>query len=220
MGLSLKDICYCGKKPRARLRDDFDEVDRLLEERYPGVYDVHNFLRRNGLRDALRGNKPTQSRGAKQIVEPTIGLFRDLATGHSPLMRSFKAVTVYRGMVYGNPESLDLLQGWSDDWAEKAALETSIGCPLSELEVATADASDLVKVAGSNSWSGGGHMLPKSRTTKDEHGEPVLKKRRDEGKKPATCTACGHKWPSKSTKFKNGGFIMCTRCGAYKAKYD
>ena len=56
----------------------------------------------------------------------------------------------------------------------------------------------------------------------DAHGEPVLKKLRDEGKKPATCTTCGHPFLSKSkTKFKNGGdFIQCSRCGAWKAKYD
>ena len=67
---------------------------------------------------------------------------------------------------------------------------------------------------------GGARTLPKRRTTTNQHGEPVRKKLRDEGKKPATCTACGHKWPSKSTRFKNGGCIECTRCGTFKAKYD
>ena len=134
------------------------------------------------------------------------------------MMKSFRVVTVFRGKVYGNPESLTLLQGWDDAWAEKADLEKSIGYKISDLEVATVDASDLAKVAGSRPWEA--RTVPKRRTTKDEHGEPVRKKLRDEGKKPATCTACGHKWPSKSTKFKNGGCIMCTRCGAYKAKYD
>ena len=220
MGLSLKDICYCGKKPRARLRDDFDEVDRLLEERYPGVYDVHNFLRRNGLRDALRGNKPTQSRGAKQIVEPTIGLFRDLATGHSPLMRSFKAVTVYRGMVYGNPESLDLLQGWDDAWTEKADLERSIGYEISELEVATVDPSELVKVAGSRPWES--RTVPKKRTTENKHGEPVLKRLRDEGKKPATCP-CGNTFVSAAKLRPENPGIKCVGkkgCGKFIAQYD
>ena len=177
---------------------------------------------RDGLRDALRGNKPTQSRGAKQIVEPTIGLFRDLATGHSPLMRSFKAVTVYRGMVYGNPESLDLLQGWDDAWTEKADLERSIGYKISELEVATADASDLAKVAGSRPWES--RTVPKKRTTENKHGEPVVKRRRDEGKKPATCAGCGKKFLSKSQTFVNsivhGDCIDCPGCGAFKAKYD
>ena len=191
----------------------------MLEEKYSGVHKVHGFLVRNGLVPALRGNTPTRKRGARQILNPTVNMFRTLALGDRPLIKSFKAVVISAGKVYGNPESLDLLQGWSDDWAEKAALETSIGCPLSELEVATADASELVKVAGGCTWSGGGPMLPKSRTTKDEHGEPVRKKLRDEGKKPATCTACGHKWPSKSKKFYNG-FIKCARCTKFKAEYD
>ena len=217
MTISLKDICYTGPKPHCRLRDDFDEVDRLLEEKYPGVCDVHDFLRRNGLRDALRGNKPTRSRGAKQIVGPTISTFRALALGDRPLIKSFRVVTISDGMVYGNPESLDQLQSWSDDWKEKKDLETTIGCPLSELEVATVDASDLVKVGGGLPWES--RTLPKNRTTKDEHGEPVRKKLRDEGKKPATCTACGHKWPSKSKKFYNG-FIKCARCTKFKAEYD
>ena len=218
MELSLVGICYCGDKPRARLRDDFDTVDRLLEETYSGVHKVHDFLRRNGLRDALRGNTPTRSRGARQILKPTVDMFRDLATGHSPVIKSFRAVTISDGMVYGNVDSLRQLKGWSGDWAVTTKLETSIGRKISDLEMATVDASDLVTVAGSRPWEA--RTVPKRRTTKDEHGEPVLKKLRDEGKKPATCTGCGHKWPSKSTKFKNGGCIMCTRCGAYKAKYD
>jgi len=192
----------------------------LLEERYPGVYDVHNFLRRNGLRDALRGNKPTQSRGAKQIVEPTIGLFRDLATGHSPLMRSFKAVTVYRGMVYGNPESLDLLQGWDDAWTEKADLERSIGYKISELEVATVDPSELVKVAGSRPWES--RTVPKKRTTENKHGEPVLKRLRDEGKKPATCP-CGNTFVSAAKLRPENPGIKCVGkkgCGKFIAQYD
>ena len=218
MELSLVGICYCGDKPRARLRDDFDTVDRLLEETYSGVHKVHDFLRRNGLRDALRGNTPTRTRGARQILLPTIRMFGAVALGETPLMKSFGVVTISRRKVYGKPESLDQLQSWSDDWKEKKDLETTIGCPLSELEMATVDASDLVTVAGALPWEA--RTVPKRRTTEDKHGEPVRKKLRDEGKKPATCTGCGHKWPSKSTKFKNGGCIMCTRCGAYKAKYD
>ena len=64
--------------------------------------------------------------------------------------------------------------------------------------------------------------MPKKRTMKNESGERVLKKRRDEGKKPATCTACGHPFLSKSTKFEKG-FIRCPEskgCGQWKAKYD
>ena len=217
MDLSLSGICYTGDKPRARLRDDFDTVDRLLEETYSGVHKVHDFLRRNGLRDALRGNTPTRTRGAYQILNPTRCLFVKLATGESPLMKSFRVVTISRRKVYGNPESLDQLQSWSDDWKEKKDLETTIGCPLSELEVATVDASDLVKVGGGLPWES--RTLPKNRTTKDEHGEPVRKKLRDEGKKPATCD-CGHKFLSKSKTFFNGGCIKCLRCGAFKAKYD
>ena len=211
-------ICYTGDKPYARLQDDFDTVDRLLEEKYSAVHKVHGFLVRNGLVPALRGNTPTTRRGARQILNPTVNMFRSLATGDMPVIKSFKAVSISGGKVYGNPESLTLLQGWSDDWKEKKDLETTIGCPLSELEMATVDASDLVTVAGARPWEA--RTVPKRRTTEDKHGEPVRKKLRDEGKKPATCTGCGHKWPSKSTKFKNGGCIMCTRCGAYKAKYD
>ena len=187
---------------------------------------MHDFLRQNGLRDALRGNTPTRTRGARQIIDPTISMFRALALGDQPLMKSFRVVTVFRGKVYGNPESLTLLQGWDDAWAEKADLEKSIGYKISDLEVATVDASDLAKVAGSRPWEA--RTVPKRRTTKDEHGEPVLKKRRDEGKKPATCTACGHKWPSKSQLFRalrgakgsSGSFIACARCGQFAAKYD
>ena len=218
MKMPLSDICYCGDKPRRRLKEDFEAVDAALKKKYRAVYDVHYFLERNGLRDALRGNKPTQKRGARQILSPTISTFRALALGERPLIKSFGAATVFRGKVYGNPESLTLLQGWDDAWTAKKDLEASIGYKISDLEMATVDASELVKVAGSRPWEA--RTVPKRRTTKDEHGEPVLKKRRDEGKKPATCTGCGHKWPSKSTKFKNGGCIMCTRCGAYKAKYD
>ena len=202
--LSLSGICYTGDKPYCRLRDDFDEVDRLLEEKYPGVCDVHDFLRRNGLRDALRGNKPTRSRGARQIIDPTISMFRALALGDQPLMKSFRVVTVFRGKVYGNPESLTLLQGWDDAWAEKADLEKSIGYKISDLEVATVDASDLAKVAGSLPWEA--RTVPKRRTTKDEHGEPVRKKLRDEGKKPATCFACGNKF------LYGGGLTAGFRC--------
>ena len=219
--MPLSGVCYCGHKGHTRLRDDFDTVARLLEEKYPGVHDVHCFLVANGLRDALRGNTPTTSRGARQIIDPTIGMFRDLANGHSPLMRSFKAVTIYRGMVYGNPESLDLLLGWSDAWTEKADLERSIGYKISDLAMATVDPSELVTVADGRAWMGGAQTVPKSRTTENKHGEPVLKKRRDEGKKPATCP-CGHQFLSKAkTKFMNGGdHIQCARCGAWKAKYD
>jgi len=74
-----------------------------------------------------------------------------------------------------------------------------------------------VKIDGCRPWES--RTVPKKRTTENELGKTVLKKRRDEGKKPATCAGCGHKWPSKSTTF-NGGFIRCTRCGAFKAKYD
>ena len=217
MKMPLSGVCYCGHKGHTRLRDDFDTVDRLLEETYSGVHKVHDFLRRNGLRDALRGNTPTRTRGAYQILNPTRCLFVKLATGESPLMKSFRVVTISRRKVYGNPESLDQLQSWSDDWKEKKDLETTIGCPLSELEVATVDASDLVKVGGGLPWES--RTLPKNRTTKDEHGEPVRKKLRDEGKKPATCD-CGHKFLSKSKTFFNGGCIKCLRCGAFKAKYD
>ena len=221
MDLSLSGICYTGDKPRARLRDDFDTVDRLLEETYSGVHKVHDFLRRNGLRDALRGNTPTRTRGARQIIDPTIGLFRDLATGHSPVIKSFRAVTISDGMVYGNVDSLRQLKGWSGDWAVTTKLETSIGCKISDLEMATVDASDLVTVAGSRPREA--RTVPKRRTTKDEHGEPVLKKLRDEGKKPATCTrtTCGCKFLS-SSKERNG-FVQCPRgkgCGQYTAQYD
>ncbi|CAH0363869.1 unnamed protein product [Pelagomonas calceolata] len=202
--LPLSEICYTGDKGRGRLRDDFDEVDRLLEEKYPGVHKVHDFLRQNGLRDALRGNKPTRTRGARQIVTPTCTLFQGLATGHTLVIKSFRALTVSAGMVYGNPESLDLLQGWDDDWAEKAALETSIDCKISDLEMATVDASDLAKVGGARPWES--ITVPKRRITENQHGEPVLKKLRDEGKKPATCFACGNKF------LYGGGLTAGFRC--------
>ena len=223
MDLSLSGICYTGSKPYCRLRDDFDEVDRLLEERYLGVHKVHGFLVRNGLRDALRGNTPTRTRGAMHILNPTINMFRGLATGGTPLIKSFKAVTVYRGMVYGNAESLELLRGWRNDWAVTVDLEKSIGYKISELEVATVDPSELVNVAGSRPWEA--RTVPKRRTTKDKHGEPVLKKLRDEGKKPATCTACGNKFLSAAKVRPCNPGIKCVRgtksgCGKYIAQYD
>ena len=48
--------------------------------------------------------------------------------------------------------------------------------------------------------------MPKKRTTENELGEPVLKKRRDEGKKPATCGACGNKF------LYGGGLTKGFRC--------
>ena len=192
----------------------------MLEEKYPGVYDVHNFLRQNGLRDALRGNKPTRSRGARQIIDPTIGLFRDLATGHSPVIKSFRAVTVFRGMVYGNHDSLRQLKGWSGDWAVTTKLETSIGYKISDLEVATVDPSELVKVAGSRPWES--RTVPKKRTTENKHGEPVLKRLRDEGKKPATCP-CGNTFVSAAKLRPENPGIKCVGkkgCGKFIAQYD
>ena len=70
--------------------------------------------------------------------------------------------------------------------------------------------------------------MPKRRTTEDKYGEPVLKKRRDEGKKWATCTGCGHQFlsakkvPAKSRSgfINSEGFIACAGCGQNKAKYD
>jgi hypothetical protein len=220
LGLSLSGICYTGDKSYCRLRDDFDEVDRLLEEKYPGVYDVHNFLRQNGLRDALRGNKPTRTRGAFQILNPTVNMFREVAKGTTPLMRSFKVVAISAGMVYGNPESLTLLQGWGDDWKEKKDLEASIGYKISDLEMATVDASELVNVAGSRPWEA--RTVPKRRTTKDEHGEPVLKRLRDEGKKPATCP-CGNTFVSAAKVRPGNPGIKCVGkkgCGKFIAQYD
>ena len=68
--------------------------------------------------------------------------------------------------------------------------------------------------------------MPKKRTMKNESGERVLKKRRDEGKKPATCTACGNKFFSKSKPNppKKPG-ITCVNgtkkgCGKSVAQYD
>ena len=197
-------ICYTGDKPHARLQDDFETVDRLLEEKYSAVHEVHGFLVRNGLVPALRGNTPTTRRGARQILNPTVNMFRSLATGDMPVIKSFKAVSISGGKVYGNPESLTLLQGWDDAWAEKADLEKSIGYKISDLEVATVDASDLAKVAGSRPWEA--RTVPKRRTTKDKYGEPVLKKRRDEGKKPASCSACGNKF------LYGGGLTKGFRC--------
>ena len=133
-------------------------------------------------------------------------MFGAVALGETPLMKSFGVVTISRRKVYGKPESLDQLQSWSDDWKEKKDLETTIGCPLSELEVATVDASDLAKVGDGREWMGGARTVPKSRTTKDEHGEPVRKKLRDEGKKPATCFACGNKF------LYGGGLTAGFRC--------
>ncbi len=158
-----------------------------------------------------------------QILNPTVNMFRGLATGGTPLIKSFKAVAISGGKVYGNIESLTLLQGWSDDWKEKKDLETTIGCPLSELEVATVDASDLAKVAGSRPWEA--RTVPKRRTTEDKYGEPVLKKLRDEGKKPATCTACGNKFLSAAKVRPCNPGIKCVRgtksgCGKYIAQYD
>ena len=222
MKLPLSSICYCGSKPSRWMKEDFGVVAAALQRTYPAVDEVHGFLVENGLRDALRGNKPTQKRGARQIVDPTIRMFCGVAIGETPLMKSFRVVTISGGKVYGNPESLLQLQDWDDDWAEKDDLETSIGCALSELEVATADASDLAKVAGSRPWES--RTVPKKRTTENKHGEPVVKRRRDEGKKPATCAGCGKKFLSKSQTFVNsivhGDCINCPGCGAFKAKYD
>ena len=220
MKMPLSDICYCGDKGRGRLQDDFEAVDAALKKKYRAVYDVHYFLERNGLRDALRGNKPTRTRGARQIIDPTISMFRALALGDQPLMKSFRVVTVFRGKVYGNPESLTLLQGWDDAWAEKADLEKSIGYKISDLEMATVDASDLVTVAGARPWES--RTVPKKRTTENKHGEPVLKRLRDEGKKPATCP-CGNTFVSAAKLRPENPGIKCVGkkgCGKFIAQYD
>ena len=79
------------------------------------------------------------------------------------------------------------------------------------------DADDLVKVGGCRPWES--RTVPKKRTTKDEHGEPVRKKLRDEGKKPATCP-CGNTFFSSAKLSSKRPGIPCRRCGGNSAKYD
>ena len=133
------------------------------------------------------------------------------------MMKSFRAVTISRGMVYGNADSLRALLEWKPDWAVTAEVEKSIGYKISELKVATVDPSDLVKVAGSRPWES--LTVPKNQTTKNRYGEPVLKKRRDEGKKPATCSACGNKFLSASAKTAGFSCVRGTKSGCGKSTW-
>ena len=93
-----------------------------------------------------------------QILNPTVnirGIVRPRPRRHS--RRQPRA-----------PESLTLLQGWSD-------LEGVADAELSSRAWTTRSSESIT--------------VPKRRTTEDKYGEPVLKKRRDEGKKPATVQA-------------------------------
>ena len=96
---------------------------------------------------------------------------------------------------------------YARDWDITQRLEAKIGCKVSELTAAEVSEDDLVKVDGCRPWES--RTLPKKRTMKDESGERVKKKRRDEGKKPATCSACGNKFLTGSTK--PGATIRCVR---------
>ena len=85
------------------------------------------------------------------------------------------------------------------------------------------DADDLVTVGGGRRWES--RTVPKKRTRKDESGERVLKRRRDEDGKPATCTACGNKFFSKAKPVaaRGGFYITCggkKNCRKVAAKYD
>ena len=72
MKMPLSSVCYGGSKRGERMREDFEVVAAALQKKYPGLYDVHGFLVENGLRDALVGNTPTRTRGAMQILDPTV----------------------------------------------------------------------------------------------------------------------------------------------------
>ena len=176
----------------------------------------------HGLRDPLAGGKPTirngRLRSAYDVVSPTFSSINDLPAGKSPLIKTMRVALIREQKFFGHPKTLEELNAYDRAWPITKRLEAEIGCEVSELTAAAFDADDLAKVDGCRPWEK--RTVPKKRTTKDEHGEPVLKKRRDEGKKPATCGGCGKQFLSKSETFRNGGCIKCPRCFAFKAKYD
>ena len=113
------------------------------------------------------------------------------------------------------------LGAWRRDWPITERLEAAIGCKVSELTAAKVDADDLVTIDdGGRPWEK--RTVPKKRTTEGKYGEPVLKKRRDEGKKPATCTDCGNKFLSKSALTSGFTCVRGTKpgCGKRNTKYD
>ena len=214
----VPDFCNTSRKRGDILAEDWDETDRLFAELHPAIYKIHNLLAAHGLRDALAGGKPTRTRSALKVVGPTFRAVNQLPDGASPLIKTMDVALISEQKFFGHPATLKAFDAYDPAWPITKRLEAEIGCEVSELTAAAFDADDLVKVGGCRPWES--RTVPKKRTTKDEHGERVLKKRRDEGKKPATCAGCGHKFLSATKTFKNGGCIKCSRCWLYKAKHD
>ena len=220
------DFCTQSKKRCMILAEDWDEKDRLFAELHPAIYKIHGLLAAHGLRRALAGGKPTLKRTARgaskyesayDIVSPTFSAVNALPDGASPLIKTMRVALISEQKFFGHSATLEAFHAYDPAWPITQRLEAEIGCKVTELTAAAFDADDLAKVGGGRRWET--KTVPKKRTMKDESGERVKKKRSDEGKKPATCAGCGHPFLSKSKTFVKG-FIRCSRCHQWEAKYD
>ena len=218
------DFCTTSTKAGPRLAEDWDEINKLFAERHPAIHKIHGLLVAHGLRDPLAGGKPARRNGrvrsAYDVVSPTFCSINDLPNGTSPLIKTMRVALIRNQEFFGHPDTLKAFDAYDPAWPITKRLEAEIGCEVSELTAAAFDADDLVKVGGCRPWES--RTLPKKRTRENKHGELVKKKRSDERKKRATCSACGNKFLSASAK--TAGFV-CVRgtksgCGSRQTKFD
>jgi len=223
------DFCTKSRKMGERLAEDWDEKDRLFAERHPAIHKIHGLLVAHGLRDALAGGKPTRSHGrvrsAYDVVSPTFCSINDLPNGTSPLIKTMRVALFREKVFFGHPKTLEELNSYDPAWPITQRLEAEIGCKVKELTAAAFDPDDLVTIETGERYESTSRTVPKKRTKENERGERVLKKRRDEGKKPATCP-CGNKFLSnrKPNPPRQPG-IPCVNgtkagCGRAIAQYD
>ena len=172
----------------------------------------------HGLRDALAGGKPTRKRSAYDVVAGTFNNINALPNGTSPLIKTMRVALFREKVFFGHPATLEAFHAYDPAWPITTRLEAEIGCKVSELTAAAFDADDLVTIDdGGRPWES--RTVPKKRTKENERGERVLKKRRDEGKKPATCTACGNKFRSASGKTSGFTCVRGTKSGCGKSAW-
>ena len=213
-------LCYLGDSYSRWMREDVEAATTRFKEQQPAVYKIHEFLALHGLRASLDDFKPNRRVGFGRAIEPTFTLCNDLANGSSPLLKTIKPAVIIKETkkCFGNDATLTSMCAWDRGWGITERLEAAIGCKVSELTAAEVDADDLAKVDGCRPWEK--RTVPTKRTTVNELGERVKKKRRDEGKKPATCPDCGNTFPYGG--YKTEGF-MCVGtegCGKFNCKLD
>ena len=212
------DFCTTSTKAGPRLAEDWDEINKLFAERHPAIHKIHGLLAAHGLRDALAGGKPTRKRSAYDVVAGTFNNINALPNGTSPLIKTMRVALFREKVFFGHPATLEAFHAYDPAWPITTRLEAEIGCKVSELTAAAFDADDLVTIDdGGRPWES--RTVPKKRTKENERGERVLKKRRDEGKKPATCTACGNKFRSASGKTSGFTCVRGTKSGCGKSAW-